>query len=168
MSFSFFKGTPYKTINSSPTILSNVPLYLKTTSIIDLKYLFKSLTISDGLSFSDMLVKPLISEKRIVTSLSVPPKFNESSLSRSLSTIFLDTYFLKVDLTLFILDKSSKATTIPEKVSLSSKTGEQDKFTVIFFLPTLSINSLSKTLSWLTSTFWIISISWSLFSKIII
>ena len=70
----------------------------------------------------------------MVISLSVPPKFNESSFSRSLSTMFLETYFLNVDLTLLIFERSSKAITIPEKDVFSSKTGEQDRFTLIFFL----------------------------------
>ena len=62
------------------------------------------------------------------TSSSLPPNSREFSFFKSSSTIFSETYFLKVDLTLLIPDKSSNDNTTPELSLFSSKTGEIVKF----------------------------------------
>ena len=82
---------------------------------------------------SDIEVNPLISEKSTQTSCSTPPSSKESSFNSNSSTIFSDTYFLKVDFTLFISDKSSKEITEPE-LAPSSKTGEMVRLMLVSFL----------------------------------
>ena len=128
----FFSGAPYKTINSSPIILSNVPLYLNTTSIILSKKRFNNVTTLDASRRSDIEVNPLISENKTHTSCSIPPNSKDSSFKSNSSTIFSETYFLNVDFTLFMSDRSSIEITDPE-FTPSSNTGEIVKLICVCF-----------------------------------
>ena len=109
-----------------------------------------------------------MSANKTQTSFSLPPNSNEVSFSSNSSTILSETYFLKVDLTLFIPDKSSNDKTTPEFFSFSSKTGEIVRL-IWCFLSLLSFMSklLSKSISLLSSVFSIKLISLSFFSKTI-
>ena len=84
-----------------------------------------------------------MSENKTQTSCSIPPSSSELSFKSNSSTIFSDTYFLKVDLTLLISDKSSKEITEPE-FKPSSKTGEIVKFICVSFLSFLIILKFSS------------------------
>ena len=115
---------------------------------------------------SDMDVKPLISENKMVASCSWPPKLSISSFSKSWSTICLETYFLKVDFNLSMLDKSSIATTEPMGSFESFISGETEILTVVN-LPLHSINTwLSESVTDSNSHLVISCVTDSLDSKI--
>ena len=90
------------------------------------------MTTLDASKRSDIDVNPLISENKTHTSCSIPPNSRDSSFNNNSSTIFSETYFLKVDFTLFISDRSSIEITDPE-FTPSSNTGEIVKLICVSF-----------------------------------
>ena len=79
-------GSPKITIIASPMNLLMIPLYFVIIGSISAKYSFKILETSTACIFSLMLVKPLISENRTVTTVLLPPS---PRLSMFLTTFFI-------------------------------------------------------------------------------
>ena len=69
-----------------------------------------------------------MSQNKTQTSLWVPPNSSDVSFCSNSSTIFSETYFLKVDLTLLIPERSSKDKTTPDLSFSSLYTGDRVKF----------------------------------------
>ena len=63
---------PHTAMTASPMNLSSVPPFSKTTAVMRLKYSLSCLTSASGSAFSVLLVKPTISEKRIVAGMRTP------------------------------------------------------------------------------------------------
>ena len=87
-------------------------------SIISVKYLFNIETNSEADVFSEKDVNPLISANSTQASDKVPPKLLLELSSKISSTIFPETYFLKVVLTFCISEISSNDNIYPD-LSLS-------------------------------------------------
>lgn len=105
-SFSSHPNAHQRAMTASHSYLFMNPFSCMMMSETSLRYILRKCTSSSGSIFSDMLVNPAISEKKLVIVIRLPSSFTSSNLSRIFTTSSSEIYWERAHLRARFQDSS--------------------------------------------------------------